>query len=100
VRQLGDFVLAGGRLDHVGQTRIRQQRVGANVQLARRRHQTGADVAERVEVARERHRGRDLKLIGLDDVGGARWMHVEHQHHRRVRDEVVGDLKTNSDFHG
>jgi hypothetical protein len=100
VRKLSDFVLAGGRLDHVGQSRIRHQGVGANVQLARRRHQTGADVAERVEIAGERHRRRNAKLIGLDDVADARWMHVEHQHHRRARDELVGDLETNTDFHG
>ena len=100
MRQLGDFVLARGQLDHVGQPRIRHQGVGGDVELARRRHQTGAYVAERVEIAGERQRGRDAKLIGLDDVGGARWMHVEHQHHRRARDEFVGDLEANADFHG
>ena len=83
-----------------GSPLIRDQRVGENFELARRRHQAGADVAECVEIARERHRGRDAKLVGLDDVGGSRRMHVEHQHHRRARNEVVGDLEANTDFHG
>src|SRR5258707_8286246 len=27
-------------------------------------------------------------------------MHVEHQHHRRARNEVVGDLEANTNSHG
>src|SRR5262249_29848319 len=53
-------------------------------QFARRRHQTSADIAERVQISRDRQRGGDAKLVGLDHVARPRRVHVEHQHDRRA----------------
>ncbi len=99
VRQFCDFVLPRRQFDRIGQTRICDQGIRGNCELAHRRHQPRAHVAERIQVSREGQRGPGAKLIGLDDVGRTRRMHVEHQHHRRARDELVDDLEADTNLH-
>jgi hypothetical protein len=100
VRQLRDLILARRRLDRVGQARIRNQRIRGNCEFARRRHQPGTDVAEPIQISRERQHWCDAQLIGLDHVGRPRRMHVEHQHHRRARDELVDHFEADTNLHG
>jgi len=99
VRQLRDLVLASHRLDRIGQSRIRDQRVGGDLELARRRHQPRAGVPERVLIARDRQRGRSAKLIRLEQVGYPRRMDVEHQHHRGARHKLIDEFEADTNLH-
>jgi len=100
VRQFRDLVFARRRLDRVGQAQVRDQRIRGNFQFARRRHQTSADIAERVQISRDRQRGCDAKLVGLDHVARPRRVHVEHQDDRRARGELVDHLEADANLHG
>ena len=99
VRQFADLMLAGGRIDLIGQTQIRHHRVGGNFNPPGRGGETAADVAERVQIAGDRHERRDLQLVRLEQITGARRMHIEHEQHRRALGELVGEFKANADFH-
>ncbi len=99
VGQLIDRKLLRGRHDGIGQSGIPHQRAAAQCHAAGRRHQPAADVAKAVVVKSDRHVRLGDDGFGADDVGTARGMNPEHDHHRRRLHRRVSDLEAYLDFH-
>ena len=99
MRQLAHLVLPRRRLDRIGQPAIGNDRVGGDFNLARRRHQPAAEVAERIQITRDRQRRPDAQVIGLDEVACTRRMHIEHQQHGSPLGKLIGKLEADAHFH-
>ena len=99
IRQLIDRKLLRGRHHHVRQAGIPHQRAAAQGDAAGGRHQASADIAEDIAIESDRHVGLGDNTLGADDVGEARRMDREHDHHRRRLHRRIGDLEADLDLH-
>jgi len=99
MRQLAHLMLPRRRLDCIRQPAVGNDGVGANCNFTGRRHQPAADIAERIEIARNRERRRHTQVIRLHEVARARRMHIEHQHEGSLLGELVDELETDADQH-
>ncbi len=99
VRQLVDRDLLRGRHHDVGQSGIAHQRAAAQGHAAAGGHQPAADIAKTVAIKSDRHVRLGDDGFGADDVGKARGVNAEHDHHRRRLQRGVGNLETDPDFH-
>ena len=64
-----DGMLRRVRHDRIGQSGVRDDRVGDDAQLAGRRDEPAADIAEHVAINRERAQRRDADQIGHEQIG-------------------------------
>jgi hypothetical protein len=99
LREILDRVLLRRGGDHVGLTAVVDDRVGGEPERARGRDDAAAPVAEGVAVRGDGDRGAGDEVIGHDQIGDAREVHVQHQDHRRRLDAVVLELVPEADFH-
>ena len=99
VRQLVDRQLLRGRHHHVGQAGIAHQRAAAQGHAAGGRDEAAADIAKTVAIEADRHVGLGDDALGADDVGKARRMDREHDHHRRRLRRRIGNLEADLDLH-
>ena len=76
---------------------IVDDRIGQNLEMAGRREEAIAPIAETIAIAFERDtRARD-DIIRLFEIGCARIMHIEHDDHRRRLREFKIEVATNFD---
>ena len=99
VGQLIDRQLLRGRHQRIRQTGIAHQRVAPQRDAPGGRHQAAADIAKAVAVEADRHVGLGRDPLGADDIGKARRMDREHDHHRRRLHGRIGNLEADPDLH-
>ena len=99
VGQLLDRQLLRGRHDDIRPSGIAHQRLAAQGDAAGGRDETAADIAKTVAIEADRNVGFGNDPLGADDVGIARGMDREHDHHRRRLRRGVGNLEADLDLH-
>ena len=118
VRQLVDVAIAAAdQIDHrvvgqfrdrmqpragrhrIGQAGILDQEIVADLDLAGRRHDPGADIAEHVDIVMARDLRRKLDAMLADDVLHPRRMHAQHQDDRGFLKAMEGDVVAGANEH-
>ena len=98
-RQIGDRALAGRGGDNIGLSGVAHDRVSRQSQAAGRRHDPAADVAKAVVILADRDRWGGDDQVGGHQIGGARGVHPQGQHHRCLLRRLVSHLITDTDLH-
>jgi DNA-nicking Smr family endonuclease len=99
VGQLIDRQLLRGWHHGIRQAGIAHQRVAPQRDAARGRHQAAADIAKAIAIEADRHIGLGHDALGADDVGKARRVDRQHDHHRRRLHRRIGNLEADLDLH-
>ena len=100
IGQFLDPALPGFGVDGLWLAGIGDHELGGDGDPAGGRHDSGAGIAEAVDIEARLHRGGEGDAVRADQVGQARGMGADHQQHGRGLGAVIGDLAAGTDPQG